>query len=89
MRQTPNSTKKGETMKAYGMTAQELRDLADAVAIVEEASGARLESDIGGVLGFYYNEGGTRPVDVAIARIALALGDDRPEFHEMIQKGGN
>lgn len=75
-------------MKAYGMTAQELRELADAVAIVEDTSGARLESDIGGVLDFYYSEEGTRPIDGAVARIAIALGDDRPEFYTTIARIG-
>ena len=69
-------------MKVYGIKAQELRDLVDAVALVEKEMGERLEpQDVGDVLGFLYSEGDNSPLGVAIARIALALGDDRPEFH--------
>jgi hypothetical protein len=88
MRQTPNSIKKGETMKAYGITAEDLRDLVDAVAIVEKYNGERLEEDMGGVLDFFYHEEGLRPLDAAVARIAIALGDDRPEFYTTLARVG-
>lgn len=85
-RQTPSSIRKGEIVKAYGLTVEEIRELVDAVAIVEEASGVQLEEDTGGILAHYYNEQGLRPLDLACARLALALGDDRPEFRETLAR---
>jgi len=88
-------------MKAHTLTAQELRDLVDAVGFIENHTGARLEpQEVGDVLGYYCDDGNplryrgtpddyTHKLNKAGAIIALALGDDRPEFHEMIQKGGN
>ena len=83
------------------MTAQELRDLTDAVAFIEAHTGERLEpKEVGDVLGYYCDDGNPlnyrgdetdyiRKLNAAGAVIALALGDDRPEFHAMIQKRGN
>jgi hypothetical protein len=89
MRQTPSRDTKGETMKAYGMTAQELREIADAVATVEAYAGARLHpQEVGDVLGLYYKEDGAGVLDVACARLALALGDDRPEFRATLERVG-
>ena len=88
-------------MKAHGLTAQEMRELVDAVAFIEAHTGERLEpQEVGDVLGFFCDDGAggeylgdqtelTRKLNAAGAIIALALGDDRPEFHAMIEKGGN
>ena len=88
-------------MKAHGLTAQEMRDLVDAVAFVEAHTGERMEpQEVGDVLGYYCDDGNalnyrgeetdhTRKLNAAGAIIALALGDDRPEFYAMIEKGGN
>ena len=73
-------------MKAYGLTVQEIRELVDAVAIVEDASGLEFEEDTGGVLANYYSEEGLRRIDLACARLALALGDDRPEFRRTLER---
>lgn len=73
-------------MKAYGLTVQEIRELVDAVAIVEDASGLEFEEDTGGVLANHYNAEGLRRIDVACARLALALGDDRPEFRRTLER---
>ncbi len=76
-------------MKAYGMTAQELRELVDAVALVEAQTGERLEpQEVGDVLGFFYSEEGARPIDGAAALLAIALGDDRPEFYTTLARIG-
>ena len=84
-------------MKAYGITAQELRDLVDAVGIIEAHTGERLlPHEVGDVLGYYCDDGNplnyrgeeenARKINAAGALIAIALGDDRPEFRQMIEK---
>jgi hypothetical protein len=70
------------------MTMQEIREIVDAVDTIEEVTGEKLlPVDVGDVLALLMVEGGNDAVSIACARIAIALGDDRPEHVAMVSGG--